>query len=467
MTSTNWLPDLTQYPGPKYLALVRALREAIRLGILPPDSQLPTVRELAWQMKVTPGTVSRAYQLATQEGLLAATVGRGTFVASATPRFGPTQSFYSERDPVQLVGRIDMRSPRMPEVGQGVAFNAVLAGLAGTVEDDWLDYPSQRDEKNLRQALVDWVKGRVLGQVTADDFALSYGGQSAINLVLQCCLRGDRPLVLIEDLTYAGFRHAARLSRAELLAIEVDQDGLRPDALEAACRRHSPQVLCVTTEAQNPTTARMPESRRLEIADIAKAFEIQIIEDDCYSIAQSNVPALRALAPERTWYIGSFSKSISAALRLGYVVCPSGMGQAGRLTAQHSFFGLARPVSDLCLSLLSSGTAEELRRAVQAGFADRLEGVVNVLGAYDLAWQQGLPFVWLRLPSGWRASIFARMAEAEGVLLRSADEFALIHGRAPNAVRLALPGNHSRAQIEDACQRLARLLDSPPSELSV
>lgn len=467
MTSTNWLPDLTQYPGPKYLALVRALREAIRLGILPPDSQLPTVRELAWQMKVTPGTVSRAYQLATQEGLLAATVGRGTFVASATPRFGPAQSFYSERDPVQLVGRIDMRSPRMPEVGQGVAFNAVLAGLAGTVEDDWLDYPSQRDEKNLRQALVDWVKGRVLGQVTADDFALSYGGQSAINLVLQCCLRGDRPLVLIEDLTYAGFRHAARLSRAELLAIEVDQDGLRPDALEAACRRHSPQVLCVTTEAQNPTTARMPESRRLEIADIAKAFEIQIIEDDCYSIAQSNVPALRALAPERTWYIGSFSKSISAALRLGYVVCPSGMGQAGRLTAQHSFFGLARPVSDLCLSLLSSGTAEELRRAVQAGFADRLEGVVNVLGAYDLAWQQGLPFVWLRLPSGWRASIFARMAEAEGVLLRSADEFALIHGRAPNAVRLALPGNHSRAQIEDACQRLARLLDSPPSELSV
>ncbi|MGB3279475.1 MAG: PLP-dependent aminotransferase family protein [Pseudorhodobacter sp.] len=467
MTNTNWLPDLTQYPGPKYLALVRALREAIRLGTLPPDSQLPTVRELAWQMKVTPGTVSRAYQLATQEGLLAATVGRGTFVASATPRFGPAQSFYIERDPVQLAGRIDMRSPRMPEVGQGAAFNAALTGLVGTVAHDWLDYPSQRDEKNLRHALVDWVKGRVLGPVTADDFALSYGGQSAINLVLQCCLRGDRPLVLIEDLTYAGFRHAARLSRAELLAIDVDQEGLRPDALEAACRRHSPQVLCVTTEAQNPTTVRMPESRRSEIADIAKAYEIQIIEDDCYSIAQSNAPALRALAPERTWYIGSISKSISAALRLGYVVCPSGMGQAGRLTAQHSFFGLARPVSDLCLSLLTSGTADALRLAVQSAFADRLEGVVNVLGAYDLSWQQGLPFVWLRLPSGWRASVFARMAEAEGVLLRSADEFALIHGRAPNAVRLALPGNHSRAQIEDACRRLARLLDSPPSELSV
>ncbi|RUS60350.1 PLP-dependent aminotransferase family protein [Pseudorhodobacter sp. E13] len=467
MTSTNWQPDLTQYPGPKYLALVRALREAIRSGALPADSQLPTVRELAWQIKVTPGTVSRAYQLATQEGLLAATVGRGTFVASATPRFGPTQSFYAERDPASLAGRIDMRSPRMPDVGQGAAFNAALAEMSGQIDGNWLDYPSQRDELALRSAVLTWLEGRVLGSVTPDDIALSYGGQSAINLIFQCCLRGDRPMVLIEDLAYAGFRHAARLSRAELLAIEVDAEGLRPDALEAACRRHSPQVLCVTSEAQNPTTVRMPEARRHEIAEIAKAYEIQIIEDDCYSIARSNFPSLRALAPERTWYVGSFSKSISAAVRLGYVVCPSGMGQAGRLTAQHSFFGLARPVSDLCLTLLESGVAAELRTAVQDAFSDRLEGVVNVLGAYDLSWQPGLPFVWLRLPSGWRASIFARMAEAEGVLLRSADEFALIHGRAPNAVRLALPGNHNRAQIEEACHRLARLLDSPPAELSV
>lgn len=467
MTNTNWLPDLTQYPGPKYLALVRALREAIRMGVLPPDSQLPTVRELAWQIKVTPGTVSRAYQLATQEGLLAATVGRGTFVAMSTPRFGPTQSFYAERDPASLTGRIDMRSPRMPDVGQGAAFNAALASMNGTISSSWLDYPSQRDEERLREGIVDWLQGRVLGPLSSDDIALSYGGQNAINLVLQCCLRGDRPMVLIEDLAYAGFRHAARLSRAEPLAIEVDEEGMRPDALEAACRKHSPQVLCVTTEAQNPTTVRMPEHRRIEIAQIAKTYEIQIIEDDCYSIAQSNVPSLRALAPDRTWYIASFSKSISAALRLGYVVCPNGMGQAGRLTAQHSFFGLARPVSDLCTALLDSGVAQELRLAVQAGFSDRLEGVVNVLGAYDLAWQQGLPFVWLRLPSGWRASVFARMAETEGVLLRSADEFALIHGRAPNAVRLALPGNHSRGQIEDACRRLARLLESPPSELSV
>ena len=97
VTDTSWAPDLSQFPGPKYLGLSRALRDAIRAGDLPANSQLPTVRDLAWRLHLTPGTVARAYQLATQEGLLAATVGRGTFVAAQSPRLGPTQALYTER----------------------------------------------------------------------------------------------------------------------------------------------------------------------------------------------------------------------------------------------------------------------------------------------------------------------------------------------------------------------------------
>lgn len=467
MTDTTWCPDLTQYAGPKYLALSRALREAIRKGDLPPGAQLPTVRDLAWSLKVTPGTVSRAYQLATQEGLLAATVGRGTFVAAAAPRLGPQQSVYPDRDPASLQGRADLRSPRLPDVGQGAAFAAALAAMGDRIARDWIDYPTQRGEEPLRAAVAAWVSDRVLGPYGTADIALTLGGQNGMNIIFQCCLRGDRPAVLIEDLAYPGFRHAARLARADVHGVEMDQHGLRPDALEAACLRYSCQVLCLTTEAQNPTTVRMPEARRAEIAAIARAHDLQVIEDDCYSTAQTNAPAMRALAPERTWYVGSFSKTISAALRFGYLVCPTGMGETGRLAAQHEFFALPRPVSDLCLELLTSGEADRLRRRVNAEMADRLQVVVSVLGAHSLSWQQGLPFVWLRLPSGWRASTFARMAEAEGVLVRSADEYALIHGRAPHAVRLALNGALSRDETREACLRLSRLLCCPPSELAV
>lgn len=467
MTDTNWAPDLSQYPGPKYLGLSRALREAIRRGDLATNAQLPTVRDLAWRLHLTPGTVARAYQLATQEGLLAATVGRGTFVAAQSPRLGPTQALYTERVTGGTTGLVDLRPPQVPEVGQAEAFRAALLAMAERTDAGWLDYTSQAGEAPLRAEIVTWLGDRILGPVGADDVALTHGGQNAVSLIFDCCLRGERPVVLIEELAYPGFRYAARAARAEVVAVELDEQGIMPDALEAACRRHGAQVLCLTTEAQNPTTGRMPVARRQQIAEIARRYDLQILEDDCYSVAESTIPSLRALAPERVWLVGSVSKTLSAALRFGYVVCPTGMGEAGRLTAQHGFFALSRPVSDLCLHLFQSGAAAEIKRRAQAEFAARLQILVNHLGAYDLGWQPGVPFAWLRLPSGWRASTFTRMAEARGVLLRSADEYALIHARAPSAVRIAIAGNLSRRAFEAAMATLGDLLSKPPSDLSV
>jgi DNA-binding transcriptional MocR family regulator len=467
VTDTNWAPDLNQFPGPKYLALSRALREAIRSGALAANAQLPTVRDLAWRLHLTPGTVARAYQLATQEGLLAATVGRGTFVAAQSPRLGPTQALYTERTTGGTTGLVDLRPPQVPEVGQAEALRAALLDMAGATGQGWLDYTSQQGEAALRAEIVGWMGDRILGPIGPEDVALTHGGQNAIHLIFDCCLRGDRPAVLIEELAYPGFRYAARAARAEVVPVEIDDQGVIPEALEAACRRHGAQVLCLTTEAQNPTTGRMPIRRRQAIADIARRYDLQVLEDDCYSVAESDIPSLRALAPERVWLVGSVSKTVSAALRFGYVICPAGMGEAGRLTAQHGFFALSRPVADLMLHLFRSGAAATIRARVQAEFAQRLQILVNHIGAFDLGWQPGVPFVWLRLPMGWRASTFLRMAEAKGLLVRSADEYALIHGRAPNAIRIAISGTLPLAQFEAAMRTLAELLARPPSDLCV
>ncbi len=467
MPDTIWTPDLSQFPGPKYLGLSRALREAIRQGNLVQGEQLPTVRDLAWAVGVTPGTVSRAYQLATQEGLLAATVGRGTFVASSVPRLGPTQSIYVERETDTPGNIVDLRSPQLPDVGQAGVFATAMRQIADRIGKDWLDYSTQRSEAPLRAAVRDWLKDRDLGPISAEDVALTYGGQNAVSLILQCCLRGDRPVVVTEDLCYPGFARAARLSRADVVGVELDSEGMKPDALDAACRRHGPQILCLTPEAQNPTAARMSRARREDIVKVARKYDLQIIEDDCYAIADSSLATLRALAPERTWYVGGISKTVSAALRFGYIVCPTGMGEAGRLTAQHSFFALARPVSDLCLELFKSGAAGEIRARVQAEFDDRLQAMVTALAAYDLRWQAGLSFAWLNLPIDWCASDFTRMAEVRDVMVRSADVFALVHGRAPNAVRLALAGGIARAQFEGGLSALSQLLRNPPLETAV
>jgi DNA-binding transcriptional MocR family regulator len=237
--------------------------------------------------------------------------------------------------------------------------------------------------------------------------------------------------------------------------------------LEAACRRYGPQVLCLTPAAQNPTTARMSLARQAEIVAIARRYDLQIIEDECYSVWGGDLPALRAMAPERVWHARSLSKSVSAALRFGYVVCPVGMGETGRLAAQHSFFALSRPLSEMVLELLQSGAAQDILNRVQAEFADRMQIIVNRLGAFDLGWQPGIPFAWLRLPQGWRASAFARMAEDQGVLVRSADQYALSNGRAPNAVRLAIAGEIPRQQFEAGLAALGYMLPRPPNDMAV
>lgn len=473
MADTIWQPDLSRFDGPKYLALTRALRDAVRTGGLEKGARLPPVRDLAWRLGMTPGTVARAYQIVTQEGLLEAAVGRGTFVAATRPKFGASQALILELparprdDAAEGSGPADLRSPQLPEVGQNEAISAIYRRLAEKGGFDYLGYPGLKRDRELREALVNWLADRNLGAFGGDDIVLTQGGQNANGLALQCCLKGARPHVILEELAYPGFRHAARLNRAEIVPVAIDGGGLSAEALDEACRRTGARIVCVTTEAQNPTTVRMPMERRAEIVAVARHHDLQIIEDDCYSVGISSAPSLRALAPERTWHITSISKSLAAGLRFGCIVCPSGQGEPARLAAQHSYFGIARPIVDLMMGLFASGEADRLRDRAQSVFARRLEMTLNILGTFDIAWQKGLAFVWLKMPNGWRASTFVREAETEGVLVRSADEYALIDSHSPNAVRIALDGASPEAEFARALEAMARLLRNPPGDLPV
>ena len=461
--------------GPKYLGMARVLREAIGLGKLLPGVQLLPVRELAWQLKITPGTVARAYQIVTHEGLLEAVVGRGTFVARSQPRLGPTQPLYEDRLPEfdrvrdrgAADGPVDFRSPQLPDLGQLTAISKVLREVASSLGPEYLHYPDMRRDLPAREAVAEWLRGRMPGTASADDIVLTTGGQNGIHLMFSCCLRGERPVVLTEELSYPGFRHAARLMRAEVVGVPLDAEGMRADALALACRRLNAQVICLTTEAQNPTTARMTADRRAEIVRVARAHNLQILEDDCYETPDISVAPIRQIAPERTWQVVSLSKTISAGLRFGAVVCPDGMGETGRLAAQHSHFGVSRLVVDVVERMIRSGEVERLSGLVHAEMGRRLMMMVNAFSKHEIAWQPGLSFMWLKMPIGWRASTFARVAESEGVLIRSADEYALHDGAAPNAVRIAIAGGIAEARFVAAIVRLARLLETPPGDLPV
>ena len=101
------------------------------------------------------------------------------------------------------------------------------------------------------------------------------------------------------------------------------------------------------------------------------------------------------------------------------------------------------------------------------GFNTYIQSAVNILGGFDVAWRADVPFLWLRLPVGWRAGAFCQAAEVEGVQIRSAEDFVCRDARAPHAVRLAINAGVSLSSFEHAITRLRQLLDSPPEQLSV
>ncbi len=482
MTDTTWRPDLKQYDGPKFRALSAALREDARRGVLAPGTRLPAVRELAWHLGVTPGTVARAYQIAAADGVIESHVGRGSYVARTSARLGPFQPLVVSSLQEGSEGVTDMRSPHLPDIGQGEEIAAAAIKSVGQMGRELLGYPTLTQDRPCRQAMLEWLSCRDLGPCGADDIALTHGGQNALSLALQICLTGDRPRVLVEALAYPGIRHAARLCRGEVVPVEMDEEGMLPDALDRATRQSGARVVCLTPSAQNPTVARMGFDRRAEIVRVARYHDLQVIEDDCFAgppqrmhlggpmMKPMPVPALRALAPERGWHVASLSKTISAGLRIGAIVCPAGMGDSGRLAAQHSYFGLSPLVTATATELLTSGAAHRIGRQVQTVIDDRVAMSADILGVTDLAWQPGVPFMWLRLPLGWRASTFARAAEAEGVLVRSADEFAPAAQNAPglpNAVRLAINSGIERSRLANGLRVLARLYHAPPGDLPV
>lgn len=464
MRIEDWHPDLTRHIGPKFRALANALREAARSGELAPGTRLPPMRDLAWRLKVTTGTVARAYQLAATEGVVESHVGRGSFIAgppAERPALQPLLYESVDQDRNEIV---DLRVPRLPDMGQPALIGRMLAGLGNELNDDILDYTPLCRDRECREALVGWMMRRPVGPLGADDLVLTNGGQHAITLAMSLAL-SDRPAkAMIESLTYPGIIHAARLMRTETLPVETDGQGMIPADLERVTRDSGARLLCLTPSAQNPTLASMGPERRDQIIAIARRHDLQIVEDECYapSTLADGLPTLRMLAPERVWHIASLSKIIAAGLRFGMMICPQGRGQAGRIAAQHSHMGIALPMMALVTRMVAGGEAARIASDVSVEVEDRRLMAVDVLAPLGAVSQPGVPILWLPLPAPWRAEDFVARLAASGVILRPASDFHFGPGEPPEAVRIALNCRQDRARLAEALATVAQMAMSGP-----
>lgn len=468
---TIFAPELLGATKPKYKAVVAMIRAQIAAQTLAAGDKLPPVRDLAWSLGMTPGTVARAYTILTDDGTLRAEVGRGTFVAQ--PQAEESSLNLIEVDSTRHnaggdTHEVNLFSPHLPNGGQVGLIRQLLREVADDPPSGIMHYPSRLSAQSARAAMVQWLQGTPIGAVKESDLVLTHGGQNGIMLVFQTVLKGRRPVVFVEELAYPGFRRAAAALRVDVVPIAMDDEGVIPEAFAAAAQRHPEgQILCTSPEVHSPTCAFTPMARRYALVAVARKFDVQILEDDCYRMGRAEGAGYRQLAPERGWYISSLSKSITPALRIGCAVPPRGMTAQLQRTAEHNSFGLATPMIDLMAKLLMHPQLPAIMDRSREGVAEYVQSAVNILGGFDLRWRKDVPFLWLHLPAGWRASAFCQAAEKSGVQVRAAEEFADRDAQSPHAVRMAVNAGVSLRSYEAAMERLRNLLDNPPEQISV
>ncbi|WP_299842676.1 PLP-dependent aminotransferase family protein [uncultured Roseovarius sp.] len=456
---TMWRPDLSKAGKSKYQALADALRKAIAAGVLEKGGKLPPVRELAYRTSVTPGTVARAYSLLIDEGLLEAGVGRGTFVADRQ---------VAAQEPRDWPETVSFRSPYLPDVGQSELLRDAMRSVADKGTSlSMMRYPNSRDDRLLRDTMRGHLVDLPVGNFTTDDIVLAHGAQNAMLAVLQTVLEGPEPVVLVEQHAYAGFRRAAELCRARVVAIECDDEGPRPDLLQEAVRRHRAQMFLTSAEVNNPTLRTTTPQRRREIASVARRYGMHVLDDDCYKLTPASGESYRALLPDLGWYVSSLSKSLTPSLRVGWAIGPRERAKDLARTVSFGSFGLARPLTDITQAVLSDPRLPDVLNKTREALAARVRLAVNHLGGHDVTWHEDVPLLWISLPGGWRASRFVRAAQEQGVLLKSSEDFVLRDNRAPHSVRMAINAQIATGCFERAVDKIRDLLDNPQEDITV
>ena len=458
VTMTTWLPNIAERTGPRYLAVADQLAADISAGRLKAGERLPTHRELAWRLHVTVGTVTRAYAEAERRGLIAGEVGRGTFIrerigdplTAAMPSSTPTTDDY-----------VDL-SRNLPAVTGPVA-SMIQRHLGDMAQADLvplLGYVPNFGVAAHREAGAEWIARRGLAANPAR-VAVVTGGQNGMMLSIAALARpGD--VVLTEALTFYGMKSIANLLGVRLVGVDLDEDGLMPEALEAACRQHAPKAIYTVPTFQNPTTSLMPPARRQAVAEICRRYNVAIVEDDIYGFLDEGNTPLAALAPELGVFLTSLSKSVAPGLRIGYVHAPEPILTRISAAIRASSYMTTPITAELATRLIRSGDAAKAASWQKAHAERRQKMASRLLARQEFVGQPSATQVWLKLPEPWRREEFTDAARKRGVGVAPANAFAIGRAPVPHAVRLALVATAEDAAVERAIGTLVDILEEPP-----
>ena len=362
-------------PEPLGSQLERELREAIRSGRLGTGERLPSSRALAGELGVSRGLVLDCYQQLQAEGYLTTRTGSATRVAAGA-YLQPAPPMQAAL-PSQLA--VDFR-PGLPDLSSFPRRDWLwaLREAAREAPTDAFGYGDPRGSAALREVLAAYLR-RVRGAVADPErLVICSGFAQGLNLILRALARTGVRRVAVED--PGDLDQPAIAARAGLqpVPVRVDQEGVDVAALAASDAR----AVVLTPAHQSPTGVVLAAQRRQALVAWANERDATIIEDDYdaeFRYDREPVGAVQGLAPDRVALLGTVSKSLAPAIRLGWIVCPAALAET--IAQEKDLDDRGSPALDqLALAtLVQSGRYDRHLRRMRASYARRRATLVDAL----------------------------------------------------------------------------------------
>ena len=448
--------------------VMSAVRAKVAGRALSAGDRLPSIRSLAATMEVSPSTVVEAYDRLAAEGLIRARRGSGFYVSpTAAPplalaeveprRDREVDPFWVSRQSLDADAAVLkpgcgwLPADWMPEAGLRRAARA----LARADESLLTDYGSTRGALALRRLLITRLAEDAV-EASVDQLMLTGSGTQATDLVCRFLLRpGDT--VLVDDPRYFNFRALLRAHQARIIGVPYTPSGPDVARFEQILGSERPRLYITNSALHNPTGATLSLATAHRLLTAAAAHDLTIIEDDIFGdFEPERSPRLAALdGLTRVIRIGSFSKTLSASVRCGYIAARADwIEHLVDLQVATSFGGPSPVATEIIAKVLAGGSyrkhMDELRQKLTRSRRD-VARKLQALGIEPWLMPRGGFFLWCRLMGGQDATAVARAALDEDIVLAPGNVFS-VSQTAQNFLRFNV-AHMGDAQVWDVLRR--------------
>ena len=432
--------DLTAASTTKAEMVMSVIRKRITGRVLTPGAKLPSVRALSGTLSVSTSTVVDAYERLVAEGAIVSRPGSGFYVANQAAPFSPAEAgpkldravdpFWISRQ--SLESSEDSLKPGCgwlpPSWLPEEAMRKALRTLSRAEPSSLADYGTPLGLFPLRRLISRRMGERGI-EASPDEIMLTESGTQAIDLLCRFLIEpGDT--VLVDDPCYFNFHALLRAHRAKIVGVPYTANGPDLAAFAAIVSEHRPRLYITNSAIHNPTGAVLSPVTAHRVLKIAEEFDLTIVEDDIFADFETvSAPRLAAFdGLERVIHIGSFSKTLSAAARCGFIAArPDWIEGLTDLKIATSFAG-GRMTEEVVHAALSDGGYRKHLDSLRARLSKAMAEVTERLGAIGiepvLQPQSGM-FLWCKLPGETDAAEVARACLKKQIVLAPGNAFSL------------------------------------------